>query len=187
MAIKRTILIVCTIASLSLVSSAQTCKNYKFSNQRDFQSCADLPVLEAYLHWNYNSTAETIHIAYRASQTPRGWIAWGINPTGSGMVGTQALVAFQDLKGNMKAYTSQIKSYNPSMKPEPLSFPVSELSAEYSNDEMIISALLGPLSNGTTFNIAWQAGNAVSNDIPQSHPHFGPYVRSSGTLNFLSV
>lgn len=103
------------------------------------------------------------------------------------MVGTQALVAFQDLNGKMKVYTTQINSYSPEMKPKPLSFSVSELSAEYVNDEMIISAVLGPLSNGTTFNIVWQAGNAVSNGIPQSHPHYGPYIRSSGTLDFLSL
>ncbi|XP_010688998.2 cytochrome b561 and DOMON domain-containing protein At5g47530 [Beta vulgaris subsp. vulgaris] len=187
MAITRIILLFCTFASLSLMSSAQTCKNYKFSSKIGFNSCADLPVLQAHLHWNYNSTAETVHIAYRANQIPRGWISWGINPTGSGMVGTQALVAFQDLNGKMKVYTTQINSYSPEMKPKPLSFSVSELSAEYVNDEMIISAVLGPLSNGTTFNIVWQAGNAVSNGIPQSHPHYGPYIRSSGTLDFLSL
>ncbi|KAL2938697.1 hypothetical protein RDABS01_022146 [Bienertia sinuspersici] len=185
MAITKAILILCTIASLSLISSAKTCKNYEFSDKTDFKSCTDLPVLQAHLHWNYNSDAGTVHIAYRAKQTPRGWIAWGINPTGNGMIGTQALVAFQNHKGKMKAYTTQINSYNPDMKSQPLSFPVSELSAQYSNDEMIISAVLGPLSNGT-YNIVWQAGNAVSNGIPQSHPHFGPYLRSTGTLDFLS-
>lgn len=102
------------------------------------------------------------------------------------MIGTQALVAFQNHKGKMKAYTTQVIDYDPDMLPRPLSFPVSEVSAEYSVDEMIITAILGPLSNGTTFNIVWQAGNAVSNGIPQSHPHFGPYLRSTGTLNFLS-
>ncbi|CAO2814242.1 unnamed protein product [Amaranthus hypochondriacus] len=101
------------------------------------------------------------------------------------MVGTQALVAFQDSNGNMKAYTTQITSYDPEMKPEPLSFLVSQISANYVNDEMIISAVLGPL-NGTTFNIVWQAGNSVLNDVPQSHPYFGSYIRSFKSLDFLS-
>ncbi|KAK6918760.1 AIR12, DOMON domain [Dillenia turbinata] len=109
-----------------------------------------------------------------------------INPTGTGMLGSQALVAFLHSNGSMIAYPTPITSYSPSMKPGTLSFQVSNISAEYSNNEMAIFATIGPLSNGTTVNHVWQAGNSVSNDIPQMHPTTGPNVQSMGSLNFLA-
>lgn len=124
-------------------------------------------------------------MAYRANQTSLGWIAWAINPTGTGMVGSQALVAFRGSNGSMIAYTTLINSYSPSMQPGNLSFPVSDISATYSFKEMIIFALVGPLPNGTTVNHVWQAGGLVGN-VPMTHALSGDNLLSKGTINFLS-
>ncbi|KAJ8442933.1 hypothetical protein Cgig2_022299 [Carnegiea gigantea] len=184
MAMSKPIMMISIFASVFFISSAQSCKNYTFSNDTNFESCKDLPVLEAHLHWNYDQSQKTIHVAYRAKQNPKGWIAWGINPTDSSMIGTQALVAFQDAKGKMKAYSTQITSYVPLMEPGPLSFPVSKLSAEYVDNEMIITAVLGPLMSNLT---AYNAGNSVSDGIPEPHPFLEPNLTSLEMLDFLSV
>ncbi|XP_021887502.1 cytochrome b561 and DOMON domain-containing protein At5g47530-like [Carica papaya] len=181
----RLIVIIFMLTASFLVSSAENCSTYKFPGNQVFNSCIDLPVLQAHLHWNYIPLTKSIQIAYRASQSITGWIAWGINPTGLGMVGTQALVAFRSSNGSMEAHTTPITSYMPLMQPRNLSFPVSNISAEYANQEMIIFAMLGPLRNRTAFNHTWQAGHSVSsNNIPQIHSTEGPNVESVGTVNF---
>ncbi|KAL9244326.1 hypothetical protein vseg_018113 [Gypsophila vaccaria] len=188
MAISRNASIIYAVVFLSFhVSSAQqNCMKYKFPNKTIYKSCTDLPTLQAHLYWNHDPSTNKVQMAYRAAQVPGGWVAWGINPEGTGMVGTQALVAFQDDNGKMKAYTTNVSSYNPGMKPESLSFSVSELSAQYLNREMIISAVLGPLSNETTLNTVWQAGNSLKNNVPQMHPLGGQNVKSYRALDFLS-
>ncbi|EXC34919.1 hypothetical protein L484_020036 [Morus notabilis] len=184
--VSRQFLIVCFLASQALTSYAQTCSKYIFSSDQMFSSCRDLPVLQAHLHWNYIPSTNTIHIAYRAAQTSEGWIAWGINPTGSGMVGTQAIVSFRRSNGSMTAYPTSIMSYNPSLQPSSLSFQVSNISAEYASGEMTIFAVVGPLATKTSLNHVWQAGNSVSDNIPQGHQTSGPNVQSMETIHFKS-
>ncbi|PPD79725.1 hypothetical protein GOBAR_DD23356 [Gossypium barbadense] len=75
-----------------------------------------------------------------------------INPIGRGMIGSQALVAFRHYNDSMIAYST---SYNPSMQPWELSIPVSDISAEYVNEQMIIFGVLVPLGNQTSFNHVW--------------------------------
>ncbi|CAK9133342.1 unnamed protein product [Ilex paraguariensis] len=182
----RASLLSCTLVSIFLVSSAQSCSNYTFTSDRVFYSCSDLPYLEAHLHWNYNPSTGKVAIAYRAKQKSKGWIAWGINPTGRGMVGSQALVAFHNTNGSVTVYPTPITSYNPSMQPEALSFQVSNITAEYSDNEMTIFAVVGPLNNGTLVNHVWQAGSSVSDNVPQIHSTSPPNLQSMGILNFLS-
>ncbi|KAK6919246.1 AIR12, DOMON domain [Dillenia turbinata] len=182
----RPVLIPSILVCLILCCSAQNCSNHTFLTNREYSFCSDLPFLQAHLHWNYIPSTKTVQIEYRAAQNSTGWIAWAINPTGTGMIGSQALVAFLHSNGSMVAYPTPIASYIPSMKPGTLSYPVSNISAEYSNNEMAIFAIIGPLSNGTTVNHVWQAGNSVSNDIPHAHPLTGPNLQSMGTLDFLA-
>lgn len=187
MAISSTSIFLFSIfASLFIVSNAQTCSNYTFTSNRIFNSCIDLPYHHAHLHWNYFPSTDEVAIAYRARQASRGWIAWGINPTQTGMVGSQALIAFHNSNGSMTAYPTPILSYNPSMLPGALSFQVSSISAEFRNNEMIIFAVLGPLNNRTKVNHVWQAGYSVSNGVPQMHAISLPNLQSSGELDFLS-
>lgn len=187
MATNSPFLFLCIFVSLSFTSSAQTCSNYTFTSKRIFRSCTDLSYLHAHLHWNYSASTGEVAIAYRARQTSKGWIAWAINPYDTGMVGSQALVAFHNYNGSITVYPTALTSYNPSMLPGNLSFPVSNISAEYANQEMIIFAVVGPLLNGTSVNHVWQAGSSISNDIPQMHSMSLQNLQSTGTLNFLQV
>lgn len=182
----RFTLVWCILSSSFLLSTCKDCSKYTFTGNRAFGSCVDLPYLDAHLHWNYISSTGRIEIAYRAIQAPTGWIAWAINPTGIGMPGAQALVAFQHSNGSMVAYTTQLTNYSPSMKPTSLSFAVPYITAEYANNEMIIFAVVRPLRNGTKVNHIWQTGTSVSGDIPQMHPISGSHIQSLGTLDFQS-
>ncbi|KAM3305890.1 hypothetical protein P3S67_012759 [Capsicum chacoense] len=180
-------LLFCILASLFLVTSAQNCSNYIFPANRTFTSCKKLPFLEANLHWNYNSSSAEVSIAYRAKQDPKGWVAWAVNPTRQGMVGSQALVAFRNSNDSMIAYPTQITSYNPTMERANLSFQVSNIGADYSNNEMIIFATIGTLGNGTTVNHVWQSGSSVSSNIPQMHPLSSSHLQSFGKIDFQTV
>ncbi|KAK9089839.1 hypothetical protein Scep_028921 [Stephania cephalantha] len=180
-----TISIFCILASLFRSSNADTCKNYTFPNHRMFHSCIDLPYLSGHLHWTYIPTSKTIDVAYRAKQASTGWIAWGINPTAEGMVGTQALIGFQRSNGQMTAYTTPITNYMPSVQPGSLSFPVSNISAVIVKNEMIIFAVLGPWNGSTAVNHTWQEG-PLSGDVPRAHSEEGSNINSFGTIDFLS-
>ncbi|KAK8717794.1 hypothetical protein V6N13_045050 [Hibiscus sabdariffa] len=180
------ILLLCSLASLVSISSAETCSNYSFPSNQVFGSCLDLPVLQASLHWNYSRLTTKVQIAYRATQIPKGWIAWALNPMGRSMIGSQALVAFRHFNGSMIAYSTSITSYNPSMLPSELGIPVSDISAEYVDRQMIIFGVLGPLGNQTSFIHVWQSGSTVVENIPQVHPLSGQNVESLGLINFLS-
>ncbi|KAL0001535.1 hypothetical protein SO802_015316 [Lithocarpus litseifolius] len=157
-----------------------------FSSFQIIQRRISSLVLQSHLHWNYIPSTRSIQIAYRATQTSTGWIAWAINPTGTSMIGSQAIVAFLNANGTMTAYTTPITSYNPSMKQAALSFRVSNISATYAKNEMTIFGVVGPLNNGTTVNHVWQAGSSVEYNIPQMHPTSGPNIQSVGILDFLS-
>ncbi|KAG8387220.1 hypothetical protein BUALT_Bualt03G0230600 [Buddleja alternifolia] len=160
---------------------------YTLGHRGVFNSCSDLPYLGAHLHWNYNTALRKVSIAYRARIGSGGWIAWATNPTGIGMVGSQALVAFHNANGSITVYPTSIKSYNPSMLPTQLSFQLSNISAEYKNNEMTIFAIIGPLQNGTMVNHVWQAGRSVSSNIPRIHSTSPPNLQSMGKLDFQSA
>ncbi|GFQ00020.1 cytochrome b561 and DOMON domain-containing protein at5g47530 [Phtheirospermum japonicum] len=152
-----------------------------------FTSCNDLPNLNSFLHWNYDQSATSLKIAYRHTGIASSrWIAWAINPTGRGMVGSQALVAYQRSDGAMRAYTSPVSSYQTPLQQGDLSFPVTDLSATYENNEMTIFATLklDNFSSGSV-NQVWQEG-PVSGDSPGMHSTTGANVLSMGSLDLLS-
>lgn len=86
--------------------------------------------------------------------------------------------------GSMIAYPTQLDSYAPSMAPEDLSFPVSDVAAEYVKNEMIIYATLKLPGGSTKFNHVWQEGSSVANDVPQAHSTSGDNIESLGTIDF---
>ncbi|KAJ6756755.1 CYTOCHROME B561 AND DOMON DOMAIN-CONTAINING PROTEIN [Salix purpurea] len=174
------------LMSMIFSSTAQSCKGYAFSSNKIFRACNDLPYLNSYLHWNYDSSSNKLQIAYRHTGiTSSRWVSWAINPTSTGMAGSQALVAFQQTDGTMRAYTSPISSYQTSLQEGKLSFDVSDLSATLANNEIIIFATIGLSNTSTTVNQVWQDG-AVSGDAIQVHATSGANVQSMGTLNLLS-
>ncbi|PSS10418.1 Cytochrome b561 and DOMON domain-containing protein [Actinidia chinensis var. chinensis] len=182
----RPVLFCSILISLFLFSSAQSCNKYAFASNKVFSSCNDLPYLNSFLHWNYDTSSGTAQIAYRHTGiTSSRWVAWAINPDSKGMVGSQALVAFQKSDGSMSVYTSPVNSYQTQLQKGDLSFAVSDLTATYSNNEIVIFATLKLPSNTTTVNQVWQDG-PLSNDSPRSHDVSGANVQSMATLNLHS-
>ena len=173
---------------LLTTSSAQSCSRYAFSSNRGFSSCNDLPYLNSFLHWNFDSSSSTVQIAYRnTAVTPSMWVAWAINPVSTGMVGSQALVAYRNPDGTVKAYTSSVDSYKTSLSESNLTFSVSDLSATYSNSEMTIYATLELPNNMTSVNQVWQNGPiSASTNTPGPHSFSGSNVLCMGTLDLLS-
>ncbi|PKI74014.1 hypothetical protein CRG98_005631 [Punica granatum] len=167
-------------------SHAQACSSYTFSSNQVFSSCTDLPVLNAFIHWNYDTSTGKVQLAYRHTSVDTSkWVAWAINPTSTGMPGAQALVAYQQSDGSMRAYMSPISGYSTGLQEGNLSFDVSNLSATYSNGEITIFATITPPGNSTSVNQVWQDG-PLNGGTPAQHALSGANTQSKGTLNFAS-
>lgn len=179
--------LLCFFLPLFLPSSAQTClSDTSFSQNRLYSKCDNLAHLSAALHWNYHPSNGTVDIAYRASQSSNGWVAWAINPTSNQMIGAQSLIAFHDSTGAMTVDAVPISSYTPTVKDGTLSFKVYSKEAEFSNNMMTIYASVALPSNKTQVNQLWQAGTQFSGGVPSGHATSGDNILSFGTLDFLS-
>ncbi|KAI6697595.1 hypothetical protein NL676_017714 [Syzygium grande] len=173
------------LISLCSLSLAQTCQNYKFSNQNTYTKCVDLPVLNSFLHWNY-STSHQLDLAFRhVGATASEWIAWAINPLGLKMIGSQALVAYQRPDGPFYAYASPINSYDTGLQEGRLSFSFSALSGTFANGEMTIFASLQLTSDVVTINQVWQNG-PLNGGTPAIHPKTPDHLAALGTLNLVT-
>ncbi|KAI3769573.1 hypothetical protein L6452_00682 [Arctium lappa] len=175
-------LLFCLLISNLALSYAQNCSNYAFSNNAVYNACVSLPVLNTHLHWNYN-TNRTVDVAFRhtGSETSQ-WVAWGLNINGSGMIGTQALVAVTSSNGSVQAHTSSVTGYGTSLQPGRLSFEVQRLTAQRVNGDVVIFARL-VLPSGTRFNQTWQVG-PVTSGAPATHPLVADNRGSFGTVDF---
>jgi hypothetical protein len=187
----RLALALCILSSVVLTSSAQTCKNQTFSNNKKFTTCRDLPQLTAYLHWSYDQPSGKLDIAFRhgAITSTNRWVAWAINPSNTldpAMVGAQALVAIPQSSGSPKAYTSSIADTRTQLQEGSIRYPVSGFSATYQNNEVTIFATL-TLPNGTTSIVhVWQDGITTSDSTPQEHSHESSHSNSKEVLDLVS-
>ncbi|KAL5787220.1 hypothetical protein ACOSP7_004169 [Xanthoceras sorbifolium] len=166
-------------------SSAQTCKSSVFLNQYIYRSCNDLESLNSFLHWNYNQTTGTVDITYRHTRIqPRRWVAWGVNPTGKGMVGSQALVAYQNPAGILRVYTSPLTNYNTRLEEGVLSFEAAKISAEFTNNkEVIIYAKFVLPMNVTAVNHVWEDGPVNEDYSLGRHAMNADNLRSMGVVH----
>ncbi|TYI41952.1 hypothetical protein ES332_A01G063300v1 [Gossypium tomentosum] len=159
---------------LCTFAAAEPCDNNRFRGGKTFDSCIDLPSLNCLLHWNFHSLTQTVDVALRRNSVDQKtrWMSWAINPHSKGMVGSQALVAFQKDDGTMVAYTSSITSYATQLQKGDLSFPVNGVSSIPEGNEMIMFATLALPANTTTVNHLWQEGPLAGN-FPRMHPLSG--------------
>ncbi|KAL2509426.1 Cytochrome [Forsythia ovata] len=103
---------------------------------------------------------------------PNGWIAWAINPTSTGMAGSQALIAFKDSKGAMTVKMCGMR--------------VKESSAEFSNELMRIFDTIVLSDKGkSTVNHVWQVGPSVTSRVPDKHEFQSANLNSKGSLDLL--
>ncbi|XP_031480831.1 cytochrome b561 and DOMON domain-containing protein At5g47530-like isoform X2 [Nymphaea colorata] len=180
----RSLLLLHIVGSVIYASSARTCTSQNFTN-KIFGTCIDLPVLNASLHWTYYASNGTVDVAYRATPASGGdWVAWAINPTGQGMVGSQAIVGYV-FSDSVNVITTSVVSYTPSMRNGSLSFPVSKIAGEVSGGDIILFATLSLPSNTSTVHQVWQTG-PMSERTPSMHPTTGANLLSMGTLDLIS-
>ncbi|XP_049375037.1 cytochrome b561 and DOMON domain-containing protein At5g47530-like [Solanum verrucosum] len=189
MAYSNNLLVFCFFFSLWFLSSyARTnCSDFHF-NGKSYDSCSHLHTLNSFIHWNYDVPSRTVDIAFRKSERQHGrWLAWAINPTSTGMIGSQAFVALQRSDGTLEAYTSPIDTYGTTLVKGDLSFTVHDVSAQNINGQVIIFARFElPMNGSNVVNHVWQEGPLQDDDTPGSHGMSGDNLRSFGTLNFHS-
>ncbi|XP_059626256.1 auxin-induced in root cultures protein 12 [Cornus florida] len=167
-------------------SHSLNCTSQNFTNNIVYANCTDLPYLSSYLHWTYNSSKSSLSIAFVAPPAKStGWIAWAINPTGTGMIGAQALVALKESNGSMVVKTYNISSYQPIVESN-ISFHVANKTAEYSGGLMKIFAVL-TVANNATVNQVWQVGSSVTGGIPDKHAFTPANLMAKGTLVLMAA
>ncbi|KAI3804905.1 hypothetical protein L1987_26784 [Smallanthus sonchifolius] len=176
----------CILISNLILSSAQDCSSYSFTNNAIYATCVSLPVQNSHLHWNYRPTNGTVDVAYRHTGVSTSqWVAWALNVDGRGMVGAQALVALPNSNGSVQAYTSSVTGYGTALQQSPLSFDVPAIRAERVNGDVVIYATLVLPSGRTSFNQVWQMG-PVSNGAPSAHALGSENRNSVGTVDFVT-
>lgn len=170
------LLLVSSLSSLLLLLlpscslAASTCASETFSQNRVYATCNDLPHLSSSLHYSYDNASGALSIAFvSAPASPSGWVAWALNPTGSGMLGSQALIAFKESSGSMAVKTYNISSYT-SIQASAISYQTSDLAAEFGSDGKIrIFAKLVVGKDAQSLNQVWQIGKSVTNGVPDKH------------------
>lgn len=182
------ILLASLLSLLISPSQSTTCSSQTFSNNKLYAHCNDLPSLDSYLHYSYDPGQSTLSVAFIAPPAkPSGWIAWAINPTGSGMLGAQSLIAFRDSAGQMTVKTYNITSYAPPIEESKVWFSVKNATAEYSGSAIrLFATLVLPEKTSTSLNHVWQVGASVTNGVPDKHAFLPANLNAKGSLNLLS-
>jgi hypothetical protein len=159
-------------------ATAQGCANATFPAGRSFERCDTLPVLGASLYWTYHAANGTAELAFRAPSGSSGWVAWGINTAGAGMVGSSVFVASQDGSGAVSVLMTVLESTSPSLTNGTLKFDVPvPPTAEYVGGAYTIYTTVALPGNSTVQNMVWQAGPLSGGSI-LPHPTTGPNVQS---------
>ncbi|KAL6900755.1 hypothetical protein ACP4OV_005431 [Aristida adscensionis] len=176
-------------ARVSAAGGGGACAAEKFSSNRVYAACADLPRLGASVHWTYDTAASSLSVAFVAAPpSSGGWVAWALNPTGDGMKGAQALVAAPKGGGGGGAYgvdTYNIQEYSLG-SPGPIAYNTSDLAAELGGDGRV--RLFGTLrlQSGTgEVNQVWQVGPASGGSIAP-HAMGGDNMAAKGKLNLVT-
>ncbi|KAL6567050.1 hypothetical protein OROMI_015454 [Orobanche minor] len=180
------------IAAVSLLISpalSLTCDSQISSPQNTtFANCTALQALDAVLHWTYNPTPKpTLSVAFTAAPaTSNGWVAWGLNPTATGMVGTQALIAFKERNGSLVVKEYNISSYR-GISESKISYDVLSKSAiHYSGGNITIYATLELPEAQAEVNQVWQVGARLTGGVPAIHAMDPGNKGSTGKLQLVS-
>ncbi|CAO2163559.1 unnamed protein product [Urochloa humidicola] len=174
------LLLALAVALPAAAMSASSCAGEHFPSGRTYAACEDLPSLGAALHWTYDVSVPSLSPAFVAAPAaPGGWVAWGINPSGGGMVGAQALVALAGGGGDTAAASSapavrtyNITGYAPLGKTStPIAFPATDLAADVGGDGKVRLYATLRLEVGTKKVVShvWQVGPSVTRGAPDVH------------------
>ncbi|KAK7286749.1 hypothetical protein RJT34_21969 [Clitoria ternatea] len=148
--------------------SALTCASQKLPPHRTYDNCTDLPVLGATLHFTFNAANHSLAVAFSA-EPPKsdGWVAWGINPSGGGMIGTQALIAFKS-NSNVGVHLYNLTAYKGIDQVKSLSFDTWDVAAEEANGVITIFATVKVPEKADNLSQVWQVG-PVTGGKPSIH------------------
>ncbi|KAL6656279.1 hypothetical protein ACP70R_007105 [Stipagrostis hirtigluma subsp. patula] len=164
------------------------CAGEKFPAGRSYAHCAALGQLGAALHWTYDAKAASLSLAFVAKPTGAngaGWVSWALNPTGDGMKGAQALVAF---KSASSPSTYVVNTYNitgyhklPATS-TPIAFKATDLAADESGGKVRLYGKLQLLPGMDVVSHIWQVGSAVTNGAPAKHAFAKENLEARGKL-----
>ncbi|CAO2192183.1 unnamed protein product [Urochloa humidicola] len=168
--------------------ASAACADEKFTGNRVYAACADLPRLGASIHWTYDSASSSLSVAFLATPPSGGWIAWGLNPTGASMGGTQALLAAPK-SGSGGAYGVQKYAIVGTSlgSPGKIAYDTSDLAAEVDGGGRVRMFGTLKLQNGTGAEVTqvWQVG-PVSGGAISIHAMGNDNMNSVGKLNLVT-
>jgi len=153
-----------------------------------YQKCRFFSALNFTLWWTYHPENVTMDFAYRMQPLEKiGWVAWGINPNLSGMVGTQAILAFMQPSGSLSVLTYSVQKPLIPQKASKISYAVANLNATATSAGVFtVTGSLTLPGNTTEVSHTWQRGQAVIDNEPQSHFLRTDNLMSYGPLNVVS-
>lgn len=153
--------------------------------KKQYAKCTPLSTFNSTLHFTYNAANSSLSIAFSASPpNANGWIAWAINPTATGMAGSQTLLALK-INGSMVVKTYNISSYSSILEGK-LSFEVWDLEAQTGGDGKV--TLYGSVkvpASAEKLNQVWQVGPGVANGHPVKHEFAKANLESMGELKLV--
>ncbi|PWZ57342.1 Auxin-induced in root cultures protein 12 [Zea mays] len=180
--------LVVLLLTLALPAVMSACASEVFPAGKTYVTCQDLPELGAALHWTYYDYASgpSLSLAFVAvPAAPGGWVAWGINPTGNGMVGTQALLALVPGASSSvpTVRTYNITSYAVGAASTPITFPTAGLAADVASGGRIRLYATLQLDKGIkVVNQVWQVGPSVTRGVPDTHAMAPENLAAMGKL-----
>ncbi|CAJ1920831.1 unnamed protein product [Sphenostylis stenocarpa] len=181
------LLLLFVLALYTATPSALTCTTQKLTDSANnlYANCLDLPVLDSFLHWTHDRANSSLSVAFLATPpSPGGWVSWGINPTGIGMVGAQVLAGFKGGEGGaVTVKTFDLKSYGV-INPGKLSFEVWDMKGEEVGGMIRILAKVKVPVKGESVNHVWQVGPSVTGGMIARHDFKPANLNSKGTLSF---
>ncbi|KAK7339078.1 hypothetical protein VNO77_19721 [Canavalia gladiata] len=173
------------LAFIVSTASSLTCTTQRIKDTRNklYASCVDLAVLNSFLHWTHDPANNSLAVVFVATPPkPGGWVSWGINPTGVGMVGAQVLAAFES-EGVVTVKTLDLKSYS-AIVPGKLSFDVWDVKGEVASGVIRIYATVKVPEKTGSVNHVWQVGPSVTAGRLAKHDFAPDNLNSKGTLSF---
>jgi len=141
--------------------SALTCASFKLPANRTYANCTALPTLGAILHYTYNATNHTLAVAFAAEPPkPSGWVAWGLNLAGGGMVGTEAFIAIPASAGGRTVHRYNLTSYKQIDEVKAFTFESWDLATEEAAGVVAIFAVVAVPEKAGNVSHVWQVGPA---------------------------
>lgn len=172
-----------TTRAVAAAAATSGCEGDKLPAGKSYAHCAALPYLGAKLHWTYDAKTGSLSVAFVAKPAggAGGWVSWAINPTGDGMKGAQALLAFKGASTYV-VNTYNITGYNPLVAPTPIAYKATDLAADESGGEVRIYGKLQLGPGLEKVNHIWQVGSKVTNGAPAEHAFDKPNLQAKGKL-----